>query len=362
MAEGGSGRGRRTGPHPGAAGAGCRRRPTISGASSRSLAAGDRPVIAGPFLGEVGFELLYWIPFLRWSVEQFPALGDRLVVTSRGGTRGWYGDLANRYVDVLEIVDFDELTSGMTRLKQRGEITPFEHRIHTGISDALGLEDAAILHPTPMWRAYYRNLKARESAFVDAVGSVPPGESVPGLNSSYRQLEQPSEGKLQGVLPDDYAAVRFYFRPSFPDTELNREVAAQLVKGLATRLPVVLLNNGMDFDEHRDIDLASFDNVISLREHMTPADNLEVQSIALSRARLFAGTYGGLAYLAPHYGVPSVGFADDTSYLWPWHLGLAKRIFSGEDWGTLSVFSSMDEEAVPEVLGMVSAGEGEEGR
>ena len=28
------------------------------------------PILVGPWLSEVGFELLYWIPLLRWIKEQ----------------------------------------------------------------------------------------------------------------------------------------------------------------------------------------------------------------------------------------------------------------------------------------------------
>ncbi len=41
---------------------------------------------------------------------------------------------------------------------------------------------------------------------------------------------------------------------------------------------------------------------------MTPQRNLEVQTVIISEARAFVGSYGGLAYLGPFYGVPSVGF------------------------------------------------------
>jgi len=38
----------------------------------RALAAvrGEGDVIVGPWTGEVGFELMYWIPFLGWLAEQ----------------------------------------------------------------------------------------------------------------------------------------------------------------------------------------------------------------------------------------------------------------------------------------------------
>ena len=62
----------------------------------------DTPVLAGPWLGEVGFELLYWIPFLRWAVSEFPGLRRQLVIQSRGGVASWYEGLATRYVDLFD--------------------------------------------------------------------------------------------------------------------------------------------------------------------------------------------------------------------------------------------------------------------
>ena len=37
---------------------------------SAGMVAGGEPIVAGPWLGEVGFELLYWVPFLRWFAER----------------------------------------------------------------------------------------------------------------------------------------------------------------------------------------------------------------------------------------------------------------------------------------------------
>ena len=47
------------------------------------LIRGRGPIVAGPWLGEVGFELLYWIPFLAWFAERFDVPRERLVVMSR---------------------------------------------------------------------------------------------------------------------------------------------------------------------------------------------------------------------------------------------------------------------------------------
>src|SRR5262245_221062 len=66
---------------------------------------GDRRLIAGPWLEEVGWEVLYWIPLLRWCVNRVPELRDRLVVVSRGGVADWYEGISDTYVDVADAYD-----------------------------------------------------------------------------------------------------------------------------------------------------------------------------------------------------------------------------------------------------------------
>src|SRR4029453_10576478 len=63
----------------------------------RAIRAGKR-VLAGPFLGEVGFELLYWIPVLRRLLDRVDR--ERVTVLARGGAGAWDGDLAAAGVDV----------------------------------------------------------------------------------------------------------------------------------------------------------------------------------------------------------------------------------------------------------------------
>ena len=45
-----------------------------------------RTIVAGPWLSEVGFETLYWVPFLRWVKAAFRLDPSRVVAVSRGGT------------------------------------------------------------------------------------------------------------------------------------------------------------------------------------------------------------------------------------------------------------------------------------
>ena len=83
--------------------------PRRSSGSSRRWPRRTRPILAGPWLGEVGFELLYWIPFLRWFCERFGVPRDRLIAVSRGGSAAaWYGSIAGRSHDALSFMALDE--------------------------------------------------------------------------------------------------------------------------------------------------------------------------------------------------------------------------------------------------------------
>ena len=61
-------------------------------------------IVVGPWLTEVGFELLYWIPFVRWLQTTFELEPERLVVVSRGGVASWYAAVSPHYVEILDLI------------------------------------------------------------------------------------------------------------------------------------------------------------------------------------------------------------------------------------------------------------------
>ena len=66
------------------------------------------PILVGPWLSEVGFELLYWVPFLKWAVAEFALDPSRLIAVSRGGVSSWYQGIADNYVDLFDLFSIDE--------------------------------------------------------------------------------------------------------------------------------------------------------------------------------------------------------------------------------------------------------------
>jgi|SRR5581483_445264 len=281
-----------------------------------SIRAADGRTVVGPWLGEVGFEVLYWIPFLHWLFERHGLDPHDVTVVSRGGAEPWYAGLAGRYVDVFDHVspeDFRrqtlELWAETGGLQKQVAVRAWDEQV---LDQTLGAEwrQGALLHPQLLYRLF-RNVWQ---------GALPIREFLDrAVHKPWRPPEAPAD------LPADFTAVRFYFRDSFPDTPPNRELVHRVVARLAARRPVVLLNTGVVVDEHLDAEPPADDRVLRPLAGIDPARNLAAQSAVVARARLFVGTYGGLAHLAPFYGVPTIGFASDTREINPVHLTVARR-------------------------------------
>jgi hypothetical protein len=283
-----------------------------------SVSAADGKIVVGPWLGEVGFEVLYWIPFLHWLFERHGIGPENVTVVSRGGVEPWYDGLCDRYVDVFSSLTPEEfrqatleLWASTGGLQKQVAVRPWDERVlDATLGDAW--RERALLHPQLLYRLF-RNVWQ---------GALPLREFLD--RAAYRPWRRPDDA-LSDSLPDRFAAVRFYFRDSFPDTPDNRALVQEVVERLAARGPVVLLNTGVVVDEHEDAEPPAGGDVLRPLAGVAPERNLVAQSAVVARARLFVGTYGGLAHLAPFYGVPTIGFATDPSEINPVHLTVARR-------------------------------------
>jgi hypothetical protein len=284
------------------------------------LGRSDRPVVVGPWCGEVGFELLYWIPFVQWLAERASLDKRRLVVLTRGGAEVWYRDLASRSVEIFDLVDTDAFRDHATTWKQHG-VSPFDRQLLRKAMAATGLTRARWLHPQLMYRLFTPYWK--EQAVLEPISAF----------LKFGLLPAPPSHAVLGTLPDEFVAAKFYFSQSFPDTPANRAFVQRTVAAVAAQVPVVLLSAGGQLDDHRDaLNGPGQPAVASARAGIYTVrpdvrDNLAAQSAVVSRARAFIGTYGGFSYLAPMYGVNSLSFFSERSKLIPFHLEHAQRLF-----------------------------------
>jgi hypothetical protein len=273
---------------------------------------GGRTIVVGPWLSEVGFETLYWIPFLRWVKAAFRVDPARVVAVSRGGTRSWYEGIAARYIETWEHIDpleFARRTSERGATKQL-EVSPFDREVVRVAERVLG-ERVAVLHPSLMYRLFSLFWSGqRPMSFLDA-------------HTRYEPIVAPKVLE-EGRLPREYVAVKFYAARSLPDTPDVRRMIAWFVESLAERTNVVLLDTGLMLDEHADYPFRASGRVISAKPWMKPADNLGVQTQIIAGAQAFVGTCGSVAWLAPMLGVNTSAVYVDSKWLHA-HLGVMLR-------------------------------------
>jgi len=297
------------------------------------LAAGDRPIVAGPWLGEVGFELLYWIPFLTWFGERFNVPPDRIVAMSRGGTGAWYAHVARRYYDIFDQIGLNDFRGrNRVRSAELGEqkqlaMTGFDRDLLAPVLSASGADATRVLHPSMMfelfrrfWWGHFDSEWVRRHARFRAL-------SAPAQPGSPPRLRGGVEDDVLSRLPRDYVAVKFYYNDAFPRTPENRAFAHDVLHALCERGPVVSLSTGLALDDHEGWEEEESLAAHGIRTDLSPATNLGLQTRIVANARAWVGTYGGFAYLAPFHGVRSTAYYSLERGFSQRHLALAREVF-----------------------------------
>lgn len=275
----------------------------------RLLQRSSKPILVGPFKSELGFESLYWIPFVQ-SLGIDPS---RLIVVSRGGAAILYG--ATQGVEMYDLRDPKDVRienlrqHARTGLLKQTHYTPFDKALIKDAAKAAGLTKYHVLHPLWMYRMFvpfWQGHKGYEWALNRlTVRATHEGQPV-------RMMHPIAAPALpEGLkLPQQFCVARFYARATLPYGEPAMQLARECLKQIAQAQPVVLLNPGVHADEHLDLPVKDIPNVIKLTDLVTvePRNNLAIQAAVMAKSQGFVGTYGGVAQLALRMGKPSVNF------------------------------------------------------
>ena len=288
-------------------------------ATLAGLAQGTAPIIVGPWLAEVGYEVLYWIPFLRWFQDAHGISSDRFVVVSRGGMESAYGGIAGRYVDLFDLTTPKEFADRNLARRATAEgggqkqsaSSTFDDELLAAVRSRLDLRDARVCHPSLMFKLF------REVWH----GNLP--MDLLWRRTRYQALHLPPASFRLSV-PNEFIAVKLYSGPALSMTDQTRASLRHLVAGVAAATPVVLLDVDFGIDEHRDLQLDDLPGVTSARSLMDARTNLAVQLSLIARSQYFLSACGGLAWLAPFLGVPTVAVYDTDHLLAP-HLLVARQ-------------------------------------
>jgi hypothetical protein len=279
------------------------------------VARGHAPIVAGPWLAEVGYEALYWVPFLRWFQDAYRIPPDRITVVSRGGVDHWYRGIAAHYVDIFDHLSPADLVAANDARQHREEGGGRKQSAPGSLDERILATTHAgatsVLHPSLLFRLFRHVWH----------GNLP--LDLFWTRTRYELMERPPRPALPG-LPSEYIAAKFYTGTALPDTPATRAQVRAIVQQAAASMPVVVLETGVALDEHGDYLFSGIPNVISARTWMTPRTNLAVQTALIAHSQFFLGTCGGLAWLAPFLGVPAVAVYADDRQLAP-HLLTARQ-------------------------------------
>jgi hypothetical protein len=271
-------------------------------------------------VGEIGYELEYWIPFLRRELRRHGIERDQATVLTRGGAALWYRDFAARAVDALELLPPEEY---LARLEDRRAAARDLKQLRWERFDRELVELArertgavTVVHPGYMFT------RLRGLWFKDE----PIGTLWPQVE--YSRLEVPPE-PVAG-LPDEYVAVKAYFNEVLPGSEQNRAFFRSVVERLAERVDVVLLSTGLLVDDHEEWGHVH-ERVHPIEHLLRPQDNLAVQTRIIAASQGLVATYGGFSYLGPFLGVPALTFYEVEQTV-PVHLEVLRRALPDADY------------------------------
>lgn len=252
-------------------------------------------VVIGPWLGSATDELLYWIPFVRWSVQRFKLEPSRNVIVSRGGVKAWYRRLGADYVDA-----------------------------HETIGREYGRHAEA-------WNAAWddeddRKLAAVCNDVLDACGNLGSRPSLPALCPSHLQgllgrfrrdegsmrhamshlsfasLAVPHAEKLVSTLPGSYVAIDLTPTAALPRSTANTEAIRATVQALAgDERPLVSV--GPNDAIAREV---LGDRLLTPLEGAKRTRRLGLHSAVIARADSVVAAFGDTAMLGVACGRPTV--------------------------------------------------------
>jgi len=277
------------------------------------MALDEKPILVGPWRSEVGFEALYWLPFLKWCATHVPNFWGRMVTVTRGGAHVLYQTAPpypERVVDLYALRSVTEVRREnlydwtKTKLQKQTRCTDWDRAVLRDAADRVLGKGARyhVLHPSWMYWAL--------APFWDEDRGLKYLLSM----TDYAPIQKPSVAQWQdnlwspnATLPERFVAMKFYGRATFPYPHPETAAFVSQVAGIVSaQIPVVLLNSGHTGDDHRDVPVSG-QNIHHLP--VVAADqNLALQAAVIGKATAFVGTYGGVAQLALRMGIPSCSF------------------------------------------------------
>jgi hypothetical protein len=285
------------------------------------------PIIVGPFMMEVGFELLYWIPMVARILEKVDNLEHRPIhIVTRGGAHVWYPFISYHHEIFNKLGSSDFLKMQQNRLETLGH----QKQSRLQVEEEMLLEQFfpgdeehfMVLHPMTMVRTMVDYWSGSES---------------PKWLEKFADYARVTDHISHNVNFTDLIAMKFYSRESLTSIS-SIECCIDALIFSHKRSKFIDFAVSEVIDDHK-----SFANKnLSVDRFITPKleTNLRDQSQMLSKAKLLIGTYGGFTYLAQYMGIPVIAWEEIAKLNRNQHLFTAEYFIKPLSGSSISLVNS----------------------
>lgn len=260
------------------------------------LAKSRGPIAVGPFYSEVGYELIYWYPYINWLLSDVEM--DRVHFVGRGQLSRVFFKTAHHHclveklgrAEYMKIIEMNS-KSFSASLKQKA-INDIDAELIQSMAGDVKISINA--------RELFRHYKKFYQEYF--------GRRFLGSTENYDFLD----GK-RFKDSDGSVVVKLYNSSA---SSLNEAKVERLFKVIQQRHPKakirILVSNQYD-DHEQFIGSGAVGREIELLK-VPDVANLEFQADVLATAGHFYTNYGGMSYLGPMLGVNTTAIADNPHF------------------------------------------------
>lgn len=274
---------------------------------SSTLVQDDSEVIfLGPWMGEIGPELQYWIPYLLKLNSAGVFRKKRILTVSRGDVKTWYHTFPNEYIETFDYISEKEFKKiraeaiRINKLQKQLEFTPGEQFLIQRIAEKNNIKKYTVSHPSLMWKEIIPYLQEK----ISLSGVM---EKLTFRKfSNFDQKQVAFVDKLN--LPKRFISVKFYENAIFPAGRENYLFVKDVVRKINQKYMIVLLGMKNQLDKDKLFNIPDSKGIIDLLDKMPLDSNLGIQTEILRRSEGFVGTNGGFSVLPAFLNKPCLSF------------------------------------------------------
>ena len=298
----------------------------------------DGLAVVLPVFGEVAYETLYWLPYVRRRLRAFRGT---VVYFGRDGSESWSCNIAPRAateirVNAHDILPRDQVLDHMSSLwSKNGSWKQINRSDSSQLYDALieyasastSLQRVSTLYPEDMF-GLVNNARRGQARAWQAKGAF-----------SHRAMSAGSALPLS-LLPPRFLTTRFYSKTGLdiPRAMNDGTISSLLTKWNPEGLPILDVTPPEQFQDHVGV-VAQEPLVTNLFDLVSYSSrqNLAMQSDAIARSERFLGSHGGIGYVAVSLGKPSCLLESKTTSIERVHRYFLRRLAAATGANVLQV-------------------------